>query len=91
MEWLLHKLANLYSIAKKRFPAITARCGGAIQTDVAEHVARMERSVIRECGAPIFPDYVALHPGYNTVQVREIMFESHPRCGPIGFDMPHDE
>jgi len=28
-------------------------------------VAWMKRSVIRECDAPFFPDYAALHPGYN--------------------------
>jgi len=33
---------------------------------VAENVARMKRSAIRECDVPFFPDSVALHPGYNT-------------------------
>lgn len=28
-------------------------------------VARMKRSVIRECAAPNLPDYTALHPGYT--------------------------
>ncbi len=42
------------------------RSQGTIQTDVMGYVARMKRSVIRERGAPIFPDSVALHPGYHT-------------------------
>jgi len=36
----------------------------------------MQRSGIRECDAPFFPDSAALHPGYGPRLIRMCIYEN---------------
>ena len=43
-----------------------------------QHVARMQRSVIQDCFRhEHFPDYVSLHPGYDTRRLDVITLQNY--------------